>query len=67
MIKLLSLEACNSIKERLKHVSFPCEYCEFFKNTCFEELLRMAAFEKSNVNRSFQWKNIPGWQLHDQS
>ena len=35
------LKACNFIKKRLQHKC--CEYCEIFKNTCFEEHLQTAA------------------------
>ena len=40
---------CSLIKKRLQH----CEICEFFKNTCFEEHLRMTVCTLWNALKIF--------------
>ena len=40
------LQACNFIKKNTPTQVFSSEYCKTFKNTCFEEHLRTAAFAK---------------------
>ena len=39
----LQAEACKLIKKEILAQVFPCEFCEIFKNTYFEEHLRTAA------------------------
>ena len=48
--KVAGLQACSFIKKRLQDWCFPCKYCEIFKNSFFEEYLRMAAFGYSSLN-----------------
>ena len=48
----VSLKACTFIKKRLQYRCFPVKFEKVFKNTCFEEHLRMTAL------RSLQAKNI---------
>ena len=46
-----SHRACNLIKKRLPTPTqvFPCEYCEIFKKTYFEEHLPTAASVQFNI------------------
>ena len=70
----ICLQACNFIKKRLYHKCFPvpqvfsCEYCEVFKNTCFEEHLRTAASEMSHLLHSYcrPYKFVDGWNSNNQ-
>ena len=64
--KIISLEACNVIKETPTHVFF-CEISEIFKNTYLEEHLRTTASENPSegtycfcgpANRNFIRKNL---------
>ena len=50
--KVAGLRGCNLFKKRLQRM-FSCEYCENFKNICFEEHQRTTASERSVFRRSF--------------
>ena len=54
-----SPEACNFIKKETLTLGFPCEFCEIFKNTYFEEHLRTAGFDYLETSQ----KNIEGGAL----
>ena len=51
-----SPEACNFIEKETLAQVFPCEFCEIFKNTCFEKHLRTTASDYFEIS---QW-NIQG-------
>ena len=50
--KFAGLKACNFIKKRLEQV-LSCEICKIFKNTYFEEHLRMGAFVLSTYSGTY--------------
>ena len=51
--KFAGLQPCNFIKKRLQDRCFPCEICEIFKKTHFEEHMGTTASEKIDVH--FVW------------
>ena len=52
------LLACNFIKKETPTLVFFCEYCEVFKNTCFEEHLLMAVSDfLEQIQTSCFWIN----------